>query len=170
MEPYRAPSPTDRIDRIAGRVLAALLALVTTYFAFQAFDMLGPLMGPSEAGASVSPRRAALRPALLMIFGFGWAYGVWVSFRYVWSHSRGTVYTRALRGGAVAFAAGSLVQGVFTILVAAGVEQGDLTTSVVLVPFFMVIAAACFVSARSLESRPARGGRAAGAGDQQERS
>lgn len=154
----RPRAPAARHERIAGRILAPVVALAATYFFVLLFDMVSPVVsaavestgaGASRAGA----RRSAAGSLIMIVLAGGWAYAVWVCFRYVWSHRFGTVWSRAAMALGVVLGGGSVVQAVFAVLVALQVEPGSLTPAAVTVPVLMAAAAAALLIGRSLRRR-----------------
>ena len=151
----RSRVPGKRHERIAGRILSSLVVLVATYFFLLLYDMVSPVMFTSIEASGEHANRAATRQSaagtLIMIILVGsWAYAVWVSFRYVWSHRVGTVYSRSAMALGVVFGLGSVVQAVFTLLVALGVESGDLVSALITVPVFMGAAIVAILVGRYL--------------------
>ncbi len=157
----RPRAPAARNERIAGRILSPVVALAATYFFVLLFDMVSPVVfaavESSGAGASrAGTRRSAAGSLIMIVLAGGWAYAVWVSFRYVWSHRFGTVWSRAAMALGVVLGGGSVVQAVFAVLVALQVEPGNLTTAAVTVPVLMAAAAAALLLGRSLRRRSGR--------------
>ena len=158
MEIPRPRAPATRNERIAGRILSSAVALTTTYFFVLLYDMVSPVVFAAvdtgtEAPTRTTTRRSAAGSLIMIVLAGGWAYAVWVSFRYVWSHRFGTVYSRAAMALGVALGGGSVVQAVFALLVALEVEAGNLISAVITVPVLMAAAAAAFVVGRSLRRR-----------------
>ena len=154
----RPRAPATRNERIAGRILSSLVALTTTYFFVLLYDMVSPVVFAAvdtggEPATRSTTRRSAAGSLIMIVLAGGWAYAVWVSFRYVWSHRFGTVYSRAAMAFGVALGGGSVVQAVFALLVALEVEQGSLTPALITVPVLVVAAAAAFVLGRFLRGR-----------------
>ncbi len=154
----RPRAPGARNERIAGRILATVVALTTTYFFVLIYDMVSPVVFAAVDTAGEAPtrgttRRSAAGSLIMIVLAGGWAYAVWVSFRYVWSHRFGTVYSRAAMALGAALGGGSVVQAVFVLLVALEVEPGSLTTALITVPVLMVVAAAAFLLGRRLHRR-----------------
>ncbi len=154
----RPRAPAARNERIAGRILAPVVALTATYFFVLLFDMVSPVVfaaveSTGEAATRVTTRRSASGSLIMIALAGGWAYAVWVSFRYVWSHRFGTVYSRSAMALGVALGGGSVVQAVFAVLVALDVEPGSLTPAVITVPVLMAAAAAALLLGRSLRRR-----------------
>lgn len=154
----RPRAPAARHERIAGRILAPVVALAATYFFVLVFDMVSPVVfaAVESTGAEASrarTRRSAAGSLIMIVLAGGWAYAVWVSFRYVWSHRFGTVWSRAATALAVVLAGGSIVQAVFVVLVALEVEPGNLTPALVAVPMLMAAASASHLLGRFLRER-----------------
>ena len=154
----RPRAPATRNERIAGRILSSAVALTATYFFVLLYDMVSPVVFAAvdtggEAPTRTTTRRSAAGSLIMIVLAGGWAYAVWVSFRYVWSHRFGTVYSRAAMAFAVALGGGSVVQAVFALLVALEVEQGSLTPALITVPVLMGAAAAAFLLGRFLRRR-----------------
>lgn len=158
MEIPRPRAPATRNQRIAGRILSSVVALTATYFFVLLYDMVSPVVFAAVDTAGVAltrttTRRSAAGSLIMIVLAGGWAYAVWVSFRYVWSHRFGTVYSRAAMAFGVAMGGGSVVQAVFALLVALEVEPGSLTPAMIAVPLLMVVAAAAFLLGRLLHAR-----------------
>ena len=158
MEIPRPRAPAPRNERIAGRVLSSVVALTTTYFFVLLYDMVSPVVFAAvdtvgEPATRATTRRSASGSLIMIVLVGGWAYAVWVSFRYVWSHRFGTVYSRAAMAFGVAFGGGSVVQAVFALLVALELEPGSLAPAVITVPVLMVLSVAALLLARSLRRR-----------------
>ena len=158
MEIPRPRAPAPRNERIAGRVLSSVVALTTTYFFVLLYDMVSPVVFAAvdtvgEPATRATTRRSASGSLIMIVLAGGWAYAVWVSFRYVWSHRFGTVYSRAAMAFGVALGGGSVVQAVFALLVALEVEQGRLAPALIAVPVLMVVAAAALLIGRFLRRR-----------------
>ena len=158
MEIPRPRAPAPRNERIAGRVLSSAVALTTTYFFVLLYDMVSPVVFAAvdtagEPATRATTRRSASGSLIMIVLAGGWAYAVWVSFRYVWSHRFGTVYSRAAMAFGVALGGGSVVQAVFALLVALELEPGNLAPAVITVPVLMVLSAAALLLARSLRRR-----------------
>ena len=158
MEIPRPRAPATRNQRIAGRVLSSVVALTTTYFFVLLYDMVSPVVFAAvetagEPATRATTRRSASGSLIMIVLAGGWAYAVWVSFRYVWSHRFGTVYSRAALAFGVALGGGSVVQAVFALLVALEVEQGRLAPALIAVPVLMVVAATALLIARFLRRR-----------------
>ena len=158
----RPRAPAARSERIAGRILAPAVALTVTYFCVLVFDMVSPVVsaavasaGDAAGGAATrgATRRSAAGSLIMIVLTGGWAYAVWVSFRYVWSHRYGTVYSRAAAAFGAALGGGSVVQAVFALLVALQVEPGRLAPALTAVPVLMAAAAASFLLGRHLRRR-----------------
>lgn len=155
----RPRAPAARHERIAGRILAPVVALAATYFFVLLFDMVSPVVSAAveSTGAGAASRAGARRSAagslIMIVLAGGWAYAVWVCFRYVWSHRFGTVWSRAAMALGVVLGGGSVVQAVFAVLVALQVEPGSLTPAAVTVPVLMAAAAAALLIGRSLRRR-----------------
>lgn len=154
----RPRAPATRNERIAGRILSSVVALTTTYFFVLLYDMVSPVVFAAVDTAGEAPnrtttRRSAAGSLIMIVLAGGWAYAVWISFRYVWSHRFGTVYSRAAMALGVALGGGSIVQAVFALLVALEVEPGSLTPALIAVPVLVVAAAAAFVLGRFLRGR-----------------
>lgn len=154
----RPRAPAARAERIAGRILAPVVALTATYFFVLVFHMVSPVV--SAAAESTGPaatrgatRRSAAGSLIMIVLTGGWAYAVWVCFRYVWSHRSGNVYSRAATALAAALGGGSVVQAVFALLVALQIEQGRLAPALAAVPALLAAAAACFLLGRRLRRR-----------------
>lgn len=157
-EVTRPRAPAARNERIAGRILAPVVALAATYFFVLVFDMVSPVVSAAVestgAGASrAGTRRSAAGSLIMIVLAGGWAYAVWVSFRYVWSHRFGTVYSRAATALGVVLGGGSIVQAVFACLVALQIEPGSLTPAMVAVPMLMAAASASLLLGRFLRER-----------------
>ena len=158
MEFPRPRAPASRNERIAGRILSSLVALTTTYFFVLLYDMVSPVVFAAvdtggEPATRSTTRRSAAGSLIMIVLAGGWAYAVWISFRYVWSHRFGSVYSRAAMAFGVTLGGGSVVQAVFALLVALEVEQGSLTPALVTVPVLVAAAAAAFVLGRFLRGR-----------------
>lgn len=153
----RPRAPAARHERIAGRILAPVVALAATYFFVLLFDMVSPVVSAAVestgAGSRAGTRRSAAGSLILIVLAGGWAYAVWVCFRYVWSHRFGTVWSRAAMALGVVLGGGSVVQAVFAVLVALQVEPGSLTPAAATVPVLMAAAAAALLIGRSLRRR-----------------
>ncbi len=157
-ETPRQRAPATRNERIAGRILASVVALTTTYFFVLLYDMVSPVVfaaveSTGEAASRATTRRSAAGSLIMIVLAGGWAYAVWVSFRYVWSHRFGTVYSRSAMALGVALGGGSVVQAVFALLVALDVEQGRLAPALIAVPVLMAVAAVAFLLGRHLRRR-----------------
>lgn len=158
MEIPRPRAPATRNERIAGRFLSSVVALTTTYFFVLLYDMVSPVVFAAvdtagEPATRATTRRSAAGSLIMIVLAGGWAYAVWVSFRYVWSHRFGTVYSRAAMAIGVVLGGGSIVQAAFALLVALEVEPGSLTPALITVPVLVVASAAAFVIGRSLRGR-----------------
>ena len=155
----RPRSPSARAERIAGRILAPVVALTATYFFVLVFDMVSPVVAAAvestgqPAAARGATRRSAAGSLIMIVLTGGWAYAVWVCFRYVWSHRSGNVYSRAATALAAALGGGSVVQAVFALLVALQIEPGRLAPALAAVPALLAAAAACFLLGRHLRRR-----------------
>ena len=168
MEIPRPRAPATRNERIAGRILSSVVALTTTYFFVLLYDMVSPVVFAAvdtggDAPTRSGTRRSAAGSLIMIVLAGGWAYAVWVSFRYVWSHRFGTVYSRAAMALAVVLGGGSIVQAVFALLVALEVEAGSLTPAVITVPVLMAAGAAAFLLGRHLRRRTGQPDAAPGA-------
>ena len=154
----RPRAPASRNERIAGRILAAVVALTTTYFFVLLYDMVSPVVFAAVDTAGEAPtrgttRRSAAGSLIMIVLAGGWAYAVWISFRYVWSYRLGTVYSRAAMALGVALGGGTVVQAVFALLIALEVEPGELAPALTAVPVLALVAAGAYLLGRRLRER-----------------